>query len=487
MGKYRINRPITFAILLMTFVLSSCNDWLSIAPENDLIKEKFWTKREDVDGALAATYNAFRNAALQSFILGEVRADMVTFGDQFGNYQSIAGSDINPTNSAVNWQNYYKAINLANTLMFYNKQVFEKDKTFTQKMMDGVDAEALFIRSLSYFYLVRLWKEVPVVLEPSISDTSALFLSKSSEKVVINQIINDLLKAKDMAYTTEFRNDAVHPKYFNGRANKYAIMALLADVYLWDQQYQNAANYCDSITNTNLFSLEPYDTWFSLYNPGNSAKESIFEIQFDDNLESQENPMYYNLIVGSGSTQMRPSVYYSSIFTKEDLRTCGVFGSIWKYAGVNLNSTVPRTSSQRDANIIYYRYADILMIKAEALTELNRLSEANELVRQVAERAGMVHVEIIVKEDLRKAVLNERAREFVIEGKRWFDILRAAKRNRFEKKQIIIDMILAKASDVKMQAVLKTKVYDTMSYYLPIPEHELRYNPNLVQNPYYDR
>ena len=486
MFKYRIYRSISFVVVLM-LALTSCNDWLSIAPENDLIKEKFWTKREDVDGALAATYDAFRGAALQSFILGEVRGDMVTFGDQFGDYQRIAGSDINPSNGAVNWGSYYRAINLANTLMFYDKQVFEKDKTFTQKMMDGVDAEALFIRSISYFYLVRLWKDVPLVLEPSISDTSNLFLPKSKENVVIDQIIEDLLKAKDLAYTTEFRNDAAHPKYFNGRANKYSIMALLADVYLWDQQYQKSSDYCDSISNSGLFSLEPYETWFELYNPGNSKAESIFEIQFDDNLESQENPMYEKLITGAGSSQMRPTVNYTSIFNKEDLRLCGTFGSIWKYAGINLNSPEPRSSSQRDANIIYYRYADILLIKAEAMTELNRLSEANGLVREVSERAGMVHIEIIVKEDLRKAILEERAREFVIEGKRWFDILRAAKRNNFEKKQIIIDMILAKATNIQMQAVLRTKVFDTMSYYLPVPEHEIRFNQNLVQNPYYDR
>jgi hypothetical protein len=87
---------------------------------------------------------------------------------------------------------------------------------------------------------------------------------------------------------------------------------------------------------------------------------------------------------------------------------------------------------------------------------------------------------------MRKAVLDERAREFIIEGKRWFDLLRAAKRNHFENKQLIIDMILSGA-DIKQQAVLRTKVYDTLSYYLPIPEHEIIYNQNLVQNPFYNR
>lgn len=90
------------------------------------------------------------------------------------------------------------------------------------------------------------------------------------------------------------------------------------------------------------------------------------------------------------------------------------------------------------------------------------------------------------KIDLRDALLDEKGREFLFEGKRWFDLLRAAKRNKFQNKQIIIDMILSGA-DIKQQAILKTKVYDTLSYYLPIAERELIYNQNLKQNPYYDR
>lgn len=486
MIRNRIFRPITFAILLVVLALSSCKNWLSVAPENDLIKEKFWTKTQDVNGALAATYNAFRDAGLESFIWGEVRADMVTFGSNFGSYQSIAGSDINPTNDVINWKNYYRAINLANTLMFYDKEVLAKDKTFTQKMKDGVDAEALFIRSLSYFYLVRVWKDVPLVIEPSISDTSTLFLPKSPEKVVLKQIIKDLLIAKDLAYTTEYRGDASHPEYFNGRANKYSIMSLLADVYLWDQQYQKCIDYCDSVSNTGLFSLEPLPTWFNLYNPGNSPVESIFEIQFDDNLDNQQNPIYDNLIPITGASQLTLTKNVAIIMNKEDLRNCIPNTPIWKYKGLDLNSSVTRSSNSRDAHFIYYRYADILLMKAEAATELNRFAEANNLIRETLDRAGMTHIDLTVKNDLRKAVLDERGREFIIEGKRWFDLLRAAKRNNFENKQIIINMILSGA-DIKKQAILRTKVFDTMSYYLPIPEHEIIYNQNLVQNPFYDR
>jgi len=487
MKKYNIYHPINFVILLFALSLSACKDYLTIAPENSLIKEKFWTKTDDVYSSLAATYNAFRDASLQSLIWGELRADLVVFsGGATADYQKIAGSDINPSNGKINWGPYYKAINLANTLMYYDDVVAEKDKTFTPKMKEGVEAEALFIRSLSYFYMVRVWKDVPLVIQPSISDTANLYLPKSPEKVVIKQIINDLLIAKDLAYTTEYRTDGSPEGYFYGRANKYAIMALLADVYLWDEQYQNSINYCDSLTNTGLFSLEDNSTWFNIFYPGNSPVESIFELQFDDNLEGQENPIYYDLIkLPKGGEMKLNTKNITTLFMKDDLRMCDANTPIWKWQGIDANS-VPRSNSQRSANFIYYRYADIILMKAEALIELDQFPEANALIRETADRAGISYVDVTVKKDLRKALLDERGREFVVEGKRWFDLLRGAKRNNFENKQLIIDMILSGA-DIKKQAVLRTKVYDTLSYYLPISEHEIIYNQSLEQNPFYNR
>lgn len=483
MKKLHIKYPVIIAALLL-MACFSCNDWLTVPPENDLIKEKFWQKTDDVNGALAATYNAMRDASLKSLLLGECRADLVNMtGTVFSDYAKIAASNISPTNGVVSWEPYYNAINLANTLMHYNKEVFKKDKTFTREMMNGVDAEALFIRSLAYFYLVRLWKDVPLMVEPSISDTSNLYLPKSSETAVVKQIVHDLTEAKKLAYTTQFKGT----KYFYGRANKYSIMALLADVYLWDQQYQKCIDYCDSIINTGYYGLEDNNTFFRIYYPGNSAVEAIMEFQYDDKLDNQNNPIYDNLITTYGSTGVSlNSRKTTELLLKEDARNFFGEGAIWKYRGKDALGLVPRTGTERDANWIIYRFADIILMKAEAAIELDRFETANALIRETLLRAGMPYEENFSKKLLREALLNEKAREFMLEGKRWFDLLRAAKRNKFQNKQIIIDMILSGA-DIKQQAILKTKVYDTLSYYLPIAEHELIYNQNLKQNPYYDR
>ncbi len=484
MKKNNIFRLIFLAFILGAFTLPACNDWLDVEPDDELIMDRFWQKTADVEGALGATYNAMRSAVLQSFILGECRADLATFsGGQFSSYALIAASNISPTNSAVSWRSYYTAINLANTLMHFNKKVFEKDKTFTKEMMDAVDAEALFIRSLAYFYLVRLWKDVPLVLKPSISDTTNLFLPKSSEKEVIAQIIKDLTKAKDMAYTTKFRGS----DYFYGRANKYSIMALLADVYLWDEQYQKSFDYCDSIINSGLYGLEGSETFFRIWYPGNSPIESIFEFQFNDKLDGQNNPIFNDLITTYGTINVSINTRKANLLLqRDDYRRFGTQWAIWKYLGKDPFGLVQRNATERDANWIIYRYADIMLIKAEAAIELDRFTIANEIIRETLLRSNMPYEENFDKKILREALLDERAREFFLEGKRWFDVLRAAKRNKFQNKQIIIDMILSGA-DIKQQAILRTKVYDTLSYYLPIAERELIYNQNLVQNPYYDR
>jgi len=480
MKKHRMQHIWKTGVLGVIFLLTSCTDWMTIVPENDLIKEKFWKKTEDVEGALGASYNALRAASLKSLIFGELRADLIQIGGaNFSDYERIAGSDISPTNGAVSWEEYYKAINLANTLMFYDDEVFELDQTFTAELKDAIEAEARFIRSMAFFYLVRLWKDVPLVTEASISDTSNLYIPKSSEEEVIDFIIEDLLTARDMAYSTEY----LGTQYFTGRANKYSITALLADVYLWDEQYQNCINACDYIINSGHYILEPTVTWWNVYYPGNSG-ESIIELQYDDNLEQQENPLYYNLLPVTGGGQASLDQQAMNLITlQEDPRR---FFWDQKYLAKDLQGQIGRTFSERDANWILYRYAEILLMKAEASIELGDFGTANELMAETMLRAGIPFQDETDLERIREILLNERGREFVFEGKRWFDILRAAKRNGFEKKNLIIDMILSGA-DIKQQAVLRTKVFDTLSYFLPVPERELIYNQNLVQNPYYDR
>ncbi len=479
---YRLNLKVVLLLVIFLSCQTGCNNWIDIEPENELIKQEFWKTSDDVMSVLAASYDALRACTEKSFLLGEVRGDVISVGGGgYSDYDRIGVNDITSTNGACQWGQYYNTINLANTVMFYAPLIQELDKSLTDRMLEGIEAEMLFLRSLSYFYLVRLWKDVPLVLEATISDTVDFYIPKSTEKEVLHQIEEDLKKASALAYTGQFADDRA---FYKGRANKYSIQTLLADVYLWDEKYEDALIYCDSVIGSGRFALEPSSKWFDIYYPGNSLVESIFEVQYNDNLEEQENSMYYSLL-DLISADIDKVAFDEDI----DIRVCGLQGPLWKYIGTDETGTPSRIrrSSQRDANFIIYRYADILLMKAEALAETGNFTEANNLLREVAERAGTFITPVFTITEFRNAVLGERGREFAAEGKRWFDILRFAKKDNFKDKKILTDIILEKATDAKELAIMRTKVIDTMSYYLPIHENEILVNRNLIQNPFYDR
>ena len=468
----------------LLLVLVSCDSWLDLEPENDLIRQEFWQTKDDVDAVLAAMYDAFRETSMESLIWGELRAEMITItGNDFADYARIAQSDISPTNGAVRWNEYYFAINLANTLMEYSGDVLGKDDKFTEQLKFSYDAEAVFIRSLSYFYLVRVWKDVPLVLEASTSDTVNFYIPKSTEYEVLDFLINDLKYAETIAYSNQNRND---PVIFRGRANLYSIQALIADIYLWLEQYDKCLEYCDKIIGAGIYSLLPEENWFSLYYPGNS-QESIFEIQYNDSYDSEENPMYEKFLPLSGSGAAFQTQIAFTLFDINDIRHCG--RNPWnKYLRKSNTSYIIRDNSERDANFIYYRYSDILLMKSECLAETGKLKDAYQLLNEVVNRAGAGSIDVTESiYQYRESLFNERAKEYAMEGRRWFDVLRFTKKDNYSDKNKITNIILSKFTNPNDLERLKARIKDTMFYYLPIPQNDLDVNKALVQNPFYDR
>lgn len=479
-----LHKKLFLLMLLVGMLMSACNSWLDIEPENELIKQEFWKTTDDVMAVMAATYDALRETTMKSFLLGEVRADFISVNEgEFSDYARIGNNDISKTNYQVSWGQYYNTINLANTVMYYAPIMQKVDNSLSDTELEGIEAEMIFLRSLSYFYLVRLWKDVPLILTPTISDTVDFYVPKSEEHVILNQITEDLKRASGMAFTDEFTGTP----YSKGRANKYAIQALLADILLWQEKYDECINYCDSIINGGVFNLESNSSWFELFYPGNSLSESIFEIQYDDDIDGQENPMYYTLL-NSINVELDKIAYSEK--SPRDLRYMNSRGPLWKYQGLDATGKISKQrsyESERDANYIYYRYADILLMKSEALAENGNFEEAYTLMNAVAERANVSYTPIYSLEEFRTLMLAERGREFAMEGKRWFDVLRFAKKDDFNDKQILVDILLGKADDAKELAIMKTKVIDTMSYYLPIHQDEIQRNKELIQNSFYDR
>jgi len=159
---------------------------------------------------------------------------------------------------------------------------------------------------------------------------------------------------------------------------------------------------------------------------------------------------------------------------------------IWKYVGFAPDGkSVRPTSIQNSANWIVYRLTDIYLMKAEALSQLNRYAEAGAILDMVRLRAQVDPLAIADSPTaFEDAILNERRLEFAFEGKRWFDLLRMGRRNNYANKAKFIETIIT-AIPSTQKRILSAKLTNTLGWYLPISKSETERNLNLVQNPYY--
>ena len=237
------------------------------------------------------------------------------------------------------------------------------------------------------------------------------------------------------------------------------------------------------------YQLQPAGKWFDIFYPGNSF-EGIFEFLFDESL-GQPNDMYgatYTNDYYIAGTYARMNLIPE--FSKEIVRGDGSIRStdykIWKFCGAASDGrTVRPGSDNQSCNWIVYRLADVLLMKAEALSQLGQYEEALELVNQIRGRALMPAISAAsAPEAFEDLILNERARELAFEGKRWFDLLRMGRRNDYARKDKLIQIIIEKVPATQ-KLILGYKLSNPWGWYFPIYEKELERNNNLVQNPFY--
>lgn len=510
---------LTYSFIVLAAVsFSSCKKWLELKPLDGIVKEEFWKTKEQVRAAVFGIYssmmeyssgtygrdNYIPSMAELFFVWGEGRADHVANATA-SSVDDIALINVNiqPTNVNANWRPFYRTINFCNTVIEKAPEVLANDNTFTQQQLNNYVSEALTIRALMYFYLARTFGEVPLKLDATLSDENITPIPKSTQAQIFAQIVKDLTEAESKAVTTY--GDADSDK---GRVTVYTINALLADVYLWMEKYTESVAACDKIINSGRFGLirgatkngvviEYNENWFNtLYYNGNS-NEGIFELQFS---QQRLNP-YFQLFSSSIPSRRWTAVpdlmdrVFTIDFTNDqnyDIRGDGgsvraATSTIWKYMGAN--ATALRALDQSYAHWFFYRYADILLMKAEALNELGRGQEALDLVYTIRNRANALQATDLTpapndKNLIQDFILEERAREFCFEGKRWFDVLRNAKRKNYERLGILLSMVAISAPS-NMQQSAQAKLRDYNSHYLPIYLYEMQTNKQLVQNPFY--
>jgi len=537
-----IMKPV-LCIALAALTLS-CNNFLNVTPEDGVVRQKYWKTKEEVRAAVLGCYSQMLNSKMMTeyFVWGEMRAEMAEpVNSAASDLIAMNTGEITPTNTYTDWSGFYTTINQCNTVIALAPAVLETDRSFSADQLKAYIAEVTCIRSLMYFYLVRTFRDVPYTEDASIYDYQNYSIPKTDGKTIIDNLIasleaveSDIPLKYDMTDAATSQNSDPN----KGRFNYYGWASLLADIYLWKGDYDNCITMADRVINSGQYSLVPVrhdatlsynvdtgqtDTIYiaqqgdvtalfqSMYAVGNSV-ESIFELQ---NPPLQNNPyvqMFSGLVANQieiNQSNFANEYFPSSMIDRSwvDIRTEGVayVGKyVWKWAGLD-NTVSPvlwRTTSSSNSNWIFYRLADVILMKAEALTEQamdnndqTKLQLALNLIYQIRARGNAPestdlfykNAGVLDAKTMEEFVLTERTRELTFEGKRWFDLVRVAQRDNFSDRTMgyLLRMVTIAAPANKVSIIQSKWQTNQGSLYMPINANELQYNKNLIQNDFY--
>ena len=519
---------------------------------NEVVLENYWTEKNDVVSVVNSCYETLESGdcITRMGVWGELRSDNLRMGANVPNdINEILKENLLPSNSYCNWAKFYEAINRCNTVCHYAPMVQEIDPNYTMEEMKANIAEVSAIRALCYFYLIRTFKDVPYTTSPSIDDSQEYVLPATPFGAVLDSLIQDLEKVKDDAVRRYYTDDSPNAYYNSSKITRWAIYALLADLYLWKGEWDNAIRYCDmvidfkrlqykemverqgNVNNIDLIDSIPMilekpvgsttcgNAYNEIFGEGNSF-ESIFELYYRTN-QSQQNTWVSNYYGDNTNTLGRlsaPDFLFkdvaqgtNNVFKRTDGRayesaelTSSRY-AITKYARRQVNYSTQNVATEKDlqllssrrsgsdANWIFYRLSDMILIKAEALIERNNegdLATAFALIDIVNKRAndavGGTRSSTLKKEDyidskpaMEDLLFEERQREFLFEGKRWFDLVRLARRDGDNSRLIS----LASRKFIENVNAIKIKLADPNIIYFPYAKKELKVNPLLKQNP----
>ncbi|MBO7437184.1 MAG: RagB/SusD family nutrient uptake outer membrane protein [Bacteroidaceae bacterium] len=565
------------SLLLVTLLgasFTSCNDFLNLEPLNDIVLENFWTDKSDVESVLLGAYSALEQSdcLTRMCVWGEMRSDNVVEGNGTGeDIRQILRENILITNSYCKYTAFYDVINRANTVLYYAPQVADKDPNFLIDELLAQEAEAVALRCLCYWYLIRSFHDVPYVTEPSIDDEggrSKFYVPQSSFEAVLDSIIKDLESVKKYAVNKYASEDAN-----TGRITKSAICAMLADMYLWrgnDGDWDKCIAVCEEVNTLkmqdyekikskegrlctlSLFNGYPLisdaesDEYFGhsydeIFGTGNSF-ESLFELPYSFDVQNPFVGTYYQSYqseqnrsvgqikayqkIGDGFSSSAGNEVFESPFDSryfQNLLTRGTSYAITKYAYSDIDLRVSSGTLLRDyynirgqyaaqPNWIVYRYSEVLLFEAEAYimkakaagdgsAEATTCKEkAYNLIDAVNKRAIIYDVDKVRKANpktladlnytsnlsvagMEDLLFKERRRELMYEGKRWYDLVRMARR---DGNQTRLLGFVEKKHDSSTLSAVKIKLKNPYAMYFPLAKDEIRNSYGcLKQNPAY--
>ncbi len=442
----------------VSFLHTGCKKFLSVDPPYAQDAENYFQSPEDFERALTGAYDMLQGSFV-SFWIGEIASDnAIAGGESVNDSQGLHQID-NMTHGGVN--------NELRNIMRWNYTGITR-VNYIMENKDNIDfpgkehmlAEAKFLRAFYYFELVKFFGDVPLIIDKRIGIEEARQFPRTPKAEVYAQIEQDLAAAATVLSPVAAQK---------GRATKGAAQALLGKVYLYQNKFTEAAAIFDEIRNSGLYSLiSDYTQLFSASNENNS--ETVFDIQYSGLeggsygclicLEGNAAPgfqgirQYTGPVYGDGNSYNLPTQELYNAFSPIDPRrghtildidafiaaqpdpssityAIGAGGHTGYYNNKYIKRQgeigLPDNDLTSPVNYRVIRYADVLLMAAEAHFHLGNNQIAQQLVNQVRVRAGVPGIPVQSLNDIYK----ERRFELSGEGHRFFDLVRTGQAAQF--------------------------------------------------------
>ncbi|MBC8155730.1 MAG: RagB/SusD family nutrient uptake outer membrane protein [Bacteroidetes bacterium] len=472
------------ALALLTVTLGACSsDFLSVAPVTERTVANFYRTSADFNTAVTGTYATFKNNGMYgtgsgSLIwLGEVATDNTDYG-YTRTPVSAVGFEIDDLNFSLSntffrdaWLTHYQGIGRANGILDRIETA-----TFEATLKNQYEGEARFLRALFYFNLVQLFGEVQLVKTEINDPYGTAGIPRSPVAEVYGLIVSDLIVAEE-------KLPATATAAYAGRATRLAAKSLLGKVYLTQKQYDKAGAKLKEVIDASVHSLMPnYADVFSAGTSFAANREVILAVQYKSGQIGQGGGFYttwtpfgvtvpeFGVTGGPGDGINRPTPDLIAAYEPGDVRRAASLVTSYRTAqGAVVNEPYPVKFRQTgiirgesDVDFPLLRYADVLLMYAEALNEQGQSGAALPIVNQVRKRGGLADKTALSQGDLRLAIEQERRVEFAFESHRWFDLVRTG----------------------RLVPVLKAKNYPVKDFHVlyPIPQRETDLNRSLTQN-----
>lgn len=253
MNKMNISfKPVAFFIGLAAITATSCQDWLTMYPQDRVVEEEFWEDKNDLEGVRYAAYKQMCSTVNKFIVWGDLRSDSYILANRTGRqsdydtYDEIMKGMPDSSMSIFDWGGVYTTINYCNKVLQHGPEVLEKDKQFTTVEWNRMRAEMVTLRAMNYFYLLRAFKDIPYSTEVINSDGDVKSFGLSNQLSILDSLIVDCERVKGQA-----RNRFTTTNDTKGMITNSAIYALLSDMYLWRASLYHGrfgADYASQVT-----------------------------------------------------------------------------------------------------------------------------------------------------------------------------------------------------------------------------------------------